>query len=156
MGSKSHKNPCECIDLYIHIYLYIYLSPHPIVHMHMCVYIYIYVFSVSMGTHMCECIQISVFMLSSRCLMWLQYISTMYNFSKSHNVVISKWNFLPTLKEDFYYSQGYLLWSTSAQDLLIQEKVEKIVNINFQFIKMEWNIFNSNFSKKSNLNKISL
>lgn len=55
-----------------------------------------------------------------------------------------------------YYGQGYLLWGTSAQDLLIQEKIDKIANINFQFIKMEWNILNSNFSKKKSIhNKIS-
>lgn len=40
----------------------------------------------------------------------------------------------------FYYGKCYLLWATPVQDILIKEKIEKTVNTNFQFTKMEWNI----------------
>lgn len=58
-------------------------------------------------------------------------------------------------RRQFSCGQGYLLRGTSAQDLIVQEKIDKIVN-NFQFIKTEWNIFNSDFFNKSILNKISV
>lgn len=58
-------------------------------------------------------------------------------------------------RRQFSCGQGCLLRGTSAQDLIVQEKIDKIVN-NFQFIKTEWNIFNSDFFNKSILNKISV
>lgn len=52
-GSKSHKNPCEFIDLYTHICLTIsiYNSAHTDIYVYVCTYMYVFFLYIDMWVH---------------------------------------------------------------------------------------------------------